>query len=121
MSSRQKKLITYGSAGSTGRVVRFLGEHLGTLSFVSRVKVGVVRTIQGDTGKDKEEGMGDKGGRVRRKAQGLAQVAGEEVLRGVIGNGQGSCDTDNVLGARAPPGLVDFTSNVLVEEAVVHL
>lgn len=111
---------TYRSARSDGRVVRFSRQDLGTV-LMFRVKVGVMSTVQGDTGKDEEERMRDKGSRVSGKAQGFAQVTSKEELRRMIGNGQGGCNTHNVLGTRPPPSLINFTTNVLVQESVIHL
>ena len=43
-----------------------------------------------------------------------------ECLGGVIGNVEAAGYADDVLGACSPEGLVDFSSDELVEDAVVH-
>ena len=54
------------------------------------------------------------------KAQFLLKDACIECLGGVIGNGEAAGDSDDVLGACPPEGLVDFSSDELVEDSVVH-
>ena len=46
---------------------------------------------------------------------------GEEILRDMLRHGEASGDTNNVLCARAPEGLVHFAAYELVEVPVVHL
>ena len=55
------------------------------------------------------------------KAQLAAEVRREDLLRGVVGDGEASGDADNVLRASAPKGLVHLATDELVEGAVVHL
>ena len=43
-----------------------------------------------------------------------------ECLGGVIGDGEAAGDSDDVLGACSPEGLVDFAADELVEDSVVH-
>ena len=43
-----------------------------------------------------------------------------EALGGVIGNGEAAGHAEDVLGACSPEGLVDFSSEELVEDSVVH-
>ena len=88
---------------------------------MSRVKGGIMRAIERHARKDKEERVQDKGGRMRSKGKGLAQVAGKDMLRRMIGDGQGCRNTDNVLRTGAPPVLIDGTSQELVKVSIVHL
>jgi hypothetical protein len=104
-----------------GRIQTTL-ELIGTRAFFEvRIKCGVTGAVYRDARKNEEERVGDECGGRLREAERPTEVTPKQVLGSVIRDGQGSGDTDDVLGAGAPEVLVDGTVDEFVEESVIHL
>jgi hypothetical protein len=86
-----------------------------------RIKCGVTGAVYRDARKNEEERVGDECGGRLREAERPTEETPKQVLGSVIRDGQGSGDTDDVLGAGAPEVLVDGTVDEFVEESVIHL
>jgi hypothetical protein len=63
----------------------------------------------------------DEGGRGLGKAQGTSKPSAEEMLRCVVGHGEGCGYANNVLCASTPPVSIDWAANELIQETIIHL
>jgi len=110
-----------GCVATNITAVSSLFELLHALALMEGVEGGISSHVQGHAGEDEEEGVSHEGGGSLGKADLLVKGLLEDGLGGVIGKGEATGDTDDMLRARTPEIFTDLTTEEAVEVSIIHL